>query len=151
MVIVVWVLWLVVGEQKGWEDHLVWKDSLFLRRKITAIRKVGLISDGGSFVGSLWVGASLKVMVMVMHAIGGVPVSNGFGQPPCTCAGCVCWLCALQRKFAAATKFQSAVRLFLQRARFRTMVHLARIVQELEWARLSRVCFKIQRRWRCLQ
>jgi hypothetical protein len=60
-------------------------------------------------------------------------------------------LMQLQRKFAAATKFQSAVRLFLQRARFRPLIHLARVVKEIEWARLSRICFKIQRQWRCLQ
>jgi hypothetical protein len=47
--------------------------------------------------------------------------------------------------------FQSAVRAYQTRWRVRVLVQRARIVRETEWARLSRLCFKIQRRWRCMR
>ena len=53
-----------------------------------------------------------------------------------------------QRKFRAATLFQSVVRLFLARQRITPVVERARIAKEVQWAKDSRICFRIQKKWR---
>ncbi len=58
---------------------------------------------------------------------------------------------SIQRKFRAATKFQSACRVFLQRQRIVPIVERARIVKEVQWAKDSRQAFRIQKQWRSLR